>query len=100
MAKIDMGELLPKEAVSRRITGDTQFMFQFYKPCIQYYEPSALARTNMSEDKLRRSLITALQGCPLLFGQFKIHPDLTISLDYDPLHCNSPTLEFQRLSVT
>ncbi|KAJ2431704.1 hypothetical protein GGF41_000414 [Coemansia sp. RSA 2531] len=100
MAKIDMGELLPKEAVSRRITGDTQFMFQFYKPCIQYYEPSALTRTNMSEDRLRRSLISALHGCPLLFGQFKIHPDLTISLDYNPLHSNPPTLEFQRLSVT
>ncbi|KAJ2485639.1 hypothetical protein IWW37_005887 [Coemansia sp. RSA 2050] len=100
MAKIDMGELLPKEPVSRRITGDTQFMFQFYKPCLHYYEPNAQTRASMSSDKLRLSLITALQGCPLLFGRFKIHPDLTISLDYDPLNSNPPTLEFARQSVT
>ncbi|KAJ1822783.1 hypothetical protein LPJ60_001907 [Coemansia sp. RSA 2675] len=97
MAKIDMGELLPKEPVSRRITGDTQFMFQFYKPCIHYYPPPS---SSMSTEKLRLSLVTALQGCPLLFGRFKIHPDLTISLDYDPLNPNPPTLEFARASVT
>ncbi|KAJ1671426.1 hypothetical protein GGF38_000819 [Coemansia sp. RSA 25] len=100
-----MGELQPKTFVSRRITGDTQFMFQFYKPCIQYYEPPSPGSggqqaTCMSETKLRRSLITALHGCPLLFGRFKIHPDLTISLDYDPENSNPPTLQFQRLPVT
>ncbi|KAJ2574942.1 hypothetical protein GGH95_003830, partial [Coemansia sp. RSA 1836] len=105
MAQIDMGELQPKTFVSRRITGDTQFMFQFYKPCIQYYEPPSPGSggqqaTCMSETKLRRSLITALHGCPLLFGRFKIHPDLTISLDYDPENSNPPTLQFQRLPVT
>ncbi|KAJ2910633.1 hypothetical protein GGI21_000676 [Coemansia aciculifera] len=99
MARIDMGVFQPKEFVSRRITGDTQFMFQFYKPCIQYFKPSSLVSSHMSEAKLRQSLVRALHGCPLLFGQFNIHSDLSISLDYDPQDSNPPTLEFQRVSV-
>ncbi|KAI8318260.1 hypothetical protein GQ54DRAFT_300561 [Martensiomyces pterosporus] len=98
--RIDMGEFLPKEAVSRRITGDTQFMFQFYKPCIHFYEPGSLSSICMSQDRLRRSLIVALHSCPLLLGKLKVQPDLTISVEYSPTDCNPPTLEFQRIPAT
>ncbi|KAJ2743187.1 hypothetical protein GGI20_003933 [Coemansia sp. BCRC 34301] len=94
---IDMGAHQPSEYVSRRITGDTQFMFQFYKPCIQYYATGG--NTAMSEPRLRQSLIQALHGCPLLFGRFKIHPSLSVSLDYDPENSNPPTLEFQKVAL-
>ncbi|KAI9503087.1 transferase family-domain-containing protein [Coemansia spiralis] len=97
---IEMGELLPASPTSKRVTGDTQFLFQFYKPCIQFYEPSAQTTISMAKDKLRQSLIAALHVCPLLFGRFKIHKDQSISLEYDPQDSNPPTLEFQDISAT
>ncbi|KAJ2161723.1 hypothetical protein GGF46_001227 [Coemansia sp. RSA 552] len=96
--RVDMGGQQPKEAASRQITGDTQFMFQFYKPCFQFYEPNHMAAISMSEQKLQRSLVAALQGSPLLFGRFKIHGDQSITLDYDPADSNNPTIEFQSVS--
>ncbi|KAI9468637.1 hypothetical protein LPJ78_005280 [Coemansia sp. RSA 989] len=98
--RLDMGEHLPKEAVSRRITGDTQFMFQFYKPCFQFFQPGDLVNRYMSQASLKHSLIVALHECPLLFGRFKIHDDLSISLEYNPASPNMPTLEFQTADLT
>ncbi|KAJ2825989.1 hypothetical protein IWW50_002591 [Coemansia erecta] len=98
--RIDMGEHLPKEAASRRITGDTQFMFQFYKPCFQFYAPGPLIDTCMSQARLEKSLVAALHGCPLLLGQFEIHADQSITLDYDPQRGNMPTLEFQHVQLS
>ncbi|KAJ2850515.1 hypothetical protein IWW36_001833 [Coemansia brasiliensis] len=98
--RVDMGEYLPKEAVSRRITGDTQFMFQFYKPCFQFYKPGDLVNRYMTRDNLKQSLIVALHECPLLLGRFKIHDDLSLSLEYDPNNTNTPTLEFQATDLT
>ncbi|KAJ2450764.1 hypothetical protein EV183_004051 [Coemansia sp. RSA 2336] len=98
--RLDMGEHLPKEAVSRRITGDTQFMFQFYKPCFQFYTPGDLANRYMSQASLKHSLVAALHECPLLLGRFKIHDDLAISLEYNPSNPNNPTLEFQTAELT
>ncbi|KAJ2233261.1 hypothetical protein IWW45_004324 [Coemansia sp. RSA 485] len=98
--RIDMGNMLPKEPASRRITGDTQFMFQFYKPCIQYYAPSPQISVFMRQTRLQNSLIVALHGCPLLFGNFSIKPDSSIYLEYTPDKPNSPTVEFQNISVT
>ncbi|KAJ2077978.1 hypothetical protein H4R24_004794 [Coemansia sp. RSA 988] len=97
--RIDMGSQLPQLTASRKITSDTQFMFQFYKPCFQFYAPNEQI-AYMSEDNLRRSLITALQGCPLLFGRLTVHEDKSISLEYNPQNTNSPTMEFQRVQAT
>ncbi|ORX72691.1 hypothetical protein DL89DRAFT_290543 [Linderina pennispora] len=99
MARLDMGDMLPKEAISQRITGDTQFMFQFYKPCIHYFEPSSLIST-MNEPRLRQSLKVALQTCPLLFSRFVVQPDLSVTLDYSPTNPNLPTLEFAHSRLT
>ncbi|KAJ2718583.1 hypothetical protein GGI07_005689 [Coemansia sp. Benny D115] len=52
----------------------------------------------MSRHRLESSLIRALQGCPLLFGRFRVHADSTIWLEYDPENSNPPTLEFQTLT--
>ncbi|KAJ2797483.1 hypothetical protein H4R20_005161 [Coemansia guatemalensis] len=97
--RIDMGSHLPQSAASRAITGDTQFMFQFYKPCFQFYAPNEQISC-MSEDNLRRSLVAALQGCPLLFGRLTVHEDKSISLEYDPQNVNSPTMEIQKTQTT
>ncbi|KAJ1934099.1 hypothetical protein EC988_008914, partial [Linderina pennispora] len=86
-------------AISQRITGDTQFMFQFYKPCIHYFEPSSLIST-MNEPRLRQSLKAALQTCPLLFSRFVVQPDLSVTLDYSPTNPNLPTLEFAHSRLT
>ncbi|KAJ2654546.1 hypothetical protein IWW48_006037 [Coemansia sp. RSA 1200] len=98
---IEMGDLLPASATKRRITGDTQFMFQFYKPCIHFYAPSEHTATYMSKDMLYQSLVVALHGCPLLFGRIKVNDqDKSVWIEYDPGDCNLPTLEFQQLDAT
>ncbi|KAJ2516466.1 hypothetical protein H4217_004565 [Coemansia sp. RSA 1939] len=98
---IDMGYLLPASATKCRITGDTQFMFQFYKPCIHFYAPSEHTATYMSKDMLYQSLVVALHGCPLLFGRIKANGrDKSVWIEYDPGDCNLPTLEFQHLDTT
>ncbi|KAJ2381773.1 hypothetical protein GGI05_005866, partial [Coemansia sp. RSA 2603] len=98
--RIDMGDMLPKEAASRRITGDTQFMFQFYKPCFQFYAPSAQSSVFMRQERLQNSMVVALHGCPLLFGRFVVQKDLSVEVSYDPQNPNSPTIEFQRVAAT
>ncbi|KAJ2785251.1 hypothetical protein GGI15_001997 [Coemansia interrupta] len=98
--RVDMGDKQPREACSRRITGDTQFMFQFYKPCIQFYAPSGQTSTCMQQERLQASLVVALHSCPLLFGRFVIQKDLSVELAYDPRAPNSPTIEFQHVAVT
>ncbi|KAJ1788082.1 hypothetical protein LPJ59_005599, partial [Coemansia sp. RSA 2399] len=70
---IDMGDSLPGTPAKRRVTGDTQFMFQFYKPCIHFYAPNEKTALCMSEDALHQSLVAALRGCPLLLGRLKVH---------------------------
>ncbi|KAJ1642472.1 hypothetical protein LPJ64_005692, partial [Coemansia asiatica] len=50
--------------------------------------------------RLQNSLIVALHGCPLLFGNFVIKQDSSIYLVYDPETPNLPTVEFQNLPVT
>ncbi|KAJ2714373.1 hypothetical protein H4R19_001760 [Coemansia spiralis] len=97
--RVDMGEQLPREGMSRRITGDTQFMFQFYKPCFQYYAPGRQTLECMAAARLRQSLVAALSGCPLLLGRFRIHSDKSVSVEYDPADSNSPTLEFQSAQI-
>ncbi|KAJ1846874.1 hypothetical protein LPJ70_001822 [Coemansia sp. RSA 2708] len=99
-ARIDLGEHLPTEPASRRITGDTQFMFQFYKPCFQFYAPHALTSQRMGASSLRASLVAALRSCPLLLGRFVVHGDQSISLDYDPERPNAPTLEFHDAALS
>ncbi|PIA13634.1 hypothetical protein COEREDRAFT_94440 [Coemansia reversa NRRL 1564] len=94
-----MGSHLPQSAASREITGDTQFMFQFYKPCFQFYAPNEKI-LSMSTDNLQRSLIAALQGCPLLFGRLTVQKDKSISLEYDPKNINSPIMETQSVETT
>ncbi|KAJ1811840.1 hypothetical protein LPJ56_005688, partial [Coemansia sp. RSA 2599] len=98
--RIDMGNMLPKEPASRRITGDTQFMFQFYKPCIQFYAPGSQTGVFMRRERLQSSLVVALHACPLLFGKFSIGPDSSIHLVYSPETPNPPTVEFQNLPIT
>ncbi|KAJ2667357.1 hypothetical protein IW148_000052 [Coemansia sp. RSA 1199] len=98
--RIDMGDQLPTEAVSRHITNDTQFMFQFYKPCFQFYAPSPRIDEHMSPHRLQQSLIIALRSCPLLLGRFVVHTDQTILHSYDPQNPNLPTLEFQSTELT
>ncbi|KAJ2667358.1 hypothetical protein IW148_000053 [Coemansia sp. RSA 1199] len=98
--RIDMGDQLPTEAVSQQLTNDTQFMFQFYKPCFQFYAPSPNIDTHMSPHRLQQSLIAALHRCPLLLGRFVVHADQTMSLTYDPQNPNLPTLEFQSTELT
>ncbi|KAJ1720449.1 hypothetical protein LPJ53_004915, partial [Coemansia erecta] len=98
--RIDMGDMLPKEAATRRITGDTQFMFQFYKPCIQFYAPTAHTSVFMRQERLQSSIKVALHSCPLLFGRFVVQRDLSVELAYDPQAPNSPTIEFQHVRAT
>ncbi|KAJ2593601.1 hypothetical protein IWW49_000412 [Coemansia sp. RSA 1797] len=98
--RIDMRDQLPTEAVSRQITNDTQFMFQFYKPCFQFYAPSPSIDSHMSPRRLQQSLTTALHSCPLLLGRFTVHADQTISHSYDPRNPNLPTFEFQSTDLT
>ncbi|KAJ1662843.1 hypothetical protein IW140_005552 [Coemansia sp. RSA 1813] len=98
---VDMGNFLPSLPAKRRITGDTQFMFQFYKPCIHFYAPNEHIATYMSKDMLYQSLVVALHGCPLLFGRLKVHDkDKSVWLEYSPSDSNPPTLEFQTVDIT
>ncbi|KAJ2547940.1 hypothetical protein EV175_005027, partial [Coemansia sp. RSA 1933] len=97
---IDMGDFLPATPAKRRVTGDTQFMFQFYKPCMHFYAPNEHTATCMDQDQLRQGLVVALQGCPLLFGRLKIHQDKSVWLEYDPTDSNPPTIEFQHIDTT
>ncbi|KAJ2396458.1 hypothetical protein GGI23_003909 [Coemansia sp. RSA 2559] len=98
---IDMGGFLPATPAKRRVTGDTQFMFQFYKPCIHFYAPNERTALCMSEDALYQSLVAALRECPLLFGRLKVHDeDKSVWLEYDPADSNPPTIEFQYLDTT
>ncbi|KAJ2773196.1 hypothetical protein IWQ57_001413 [Coemansia nantahalensis] len=99
MMHVDMGEHAPRAAGSWLITGDTQFMFQFYKPCFQFYAPGPQTLECMAAARLRRSLVAALGGCPQLLGRFRIHSDRSVSVEYDPARINSPTLEFQSAQV-
>ncbi|KAJ2399040.1 hypothetical protein GGI23_002886 [Coemansia sp. RSA 2559] len=98
---IDMGDFLPATPAKRRVTGDTQFMFQFYKACIHFYAPNERTALCMGEAALYQSLMAALRECPLLFGRLKVHDeDKSVWLEYDPADSNAPTIEFQYLDTT
>ncbi|KAJ2817624.1 hypothetical protein IWW50_006104 [Coemansia erecta] len=98
--RIDMGEHLPKDAVSWKVTNSTQFMLPFYKPVIQYFKPTPSNAACMSQDVLRRSLVAVLCNFPLVFARVVVQPDRSLILDYNPMKSNNPVLEFHEASVS
>ncbi|KAJ2312785.1 hypothetical protein IWW52_001508 [Coemansia sp. RSA 2704] len=100
MMRVDMGEHLPREAVSYSVTNSTQYMYGIFKVYFQYYRPSPQIAESMSKDALQQSLVALLRGCPLAFARLKIRPDRSICLDYDPENSNNPVLEFHHAAVS